>query len=139
MKRKTYDLDKLADSGKFDIGVRKSFFYNMQDYFDALTDFEQHYKRELGNYNPTFVTHCEDNREELMRECFELRAVFVRLGMTELLNALDTLENAAITKPRSVLVMEKSSIMKGDRVVMENLSNISNPKQSIQIITILFS
>ena len=98
MKFKTYDLDKLSETKLFDLDVVSRFFHTKQKYFDALTDFEKFYKRDLSNYNPTFVTHCDSNREELIKECFEVRAALVRLGMNDLLDALNVLENAAITK-----------------------------------------
>jgi hypothetical protein len=98
MKGKTYDTDKLSADGRFDTSVITRFFYKTQDYFDALTDFEQNYKRDLSNYTPAFVIHADANREEFIKECFDVRAVFVRLGMTYLLDELTTLENAAISK-----------------------------------------
>lgn len=88
----------LSETGMFDTNVSTMFYYSTRDYFDALTDFVQHYKRDLANYNPAFVVNSADSREDFIRECFEVRAILVRLGMNELLDALSTLENAAITK-----------------------------------------
>jgi len=98
MKRKSYDMTMLSETGMFDTNVSTMFYYSTRDYFDALTDFVQHYKRDLANYNPAFVVNSADSREDFIRECFEVRAILVRLGMNELLDALSTLENAAITK-----------------------------------------
>ncbi|MCL2578026.1 MAG: hypothetical protein FWE27_08255 [Defluviitaleaceae bacterium] len=98
MKGITYDVNKLSESGKFDTSVSKLFFYSTQEYFNALTDFVQNYKQDLANYTPAFVIHSEDSRKEFINECFAVRASLVRLGMPELLDALDTLENAAISK-----------------------------------------
>ncbi|MCL2224058.1 MAG: hypothetical protein FWB96_03710 [Defluviitaleaceae bacterium] len=98
MSGKTYDLNKLSTLGKFDIGVSTRFFYKTQDYFDALTHFVEHFNRELRNYTPAFVVNSDDNRNEFIKECFEIRAEFMRLGMDDLLEALTTLENAAISK-----------------------------------------
>jgi hypothetical protein len=98
MKGKTYDLEKLSASGKFDIGVSTRFYYTTQEYFDALTDFSLNYKRDLSNYTPAFVVNSDADREEFMKECFEIRADYVRLGLSALLDALVTMENAAIAK-----------------------------------------
>jgi len=98
MKGKTYDLNKLSATGNFDISVTTRFFYNTQDYFDALTHFAKHYKRNLNNYTPAFVVNCDTDREEFIKECFEVRADLVRLGLTSLLNLLTVMENAAINR-----------------------------------------
>jgi hypothetical protein len=98
MKGKTYDLEKLSASGKFDISVSTRFYYNTQEYFDALTDFALNYHRDLSNYTPAFVVNSDADREEFMKECFEIRADYVRLGLTALLESLVTMEDAAIAK-----------------------------------------
>ncbi|MCL2386345.1 MAG: hypothetical protein FWC89_02240 [Defluviitaleaceae bacterium] len=98
MKGKTYDLKKLASSGKFDITVSTRFFYNTQDYFDALTDFYNNYRRDLGNYTPAFLVHSDEDRDAFIKECFEVRAIFMRLGITALLDSLMTMEDAAIAR-----------------------------------------
>lgn len=98
MKGKTYDLNKLSATGNFDIGVTSRFYYNTQDYFDALSDFYLNFKRDLTNYTPAFVINSEDDRKEFLQECFEIRAEFVRLGITALLEALSVMEDAAITR-----------------------------------------
>ena len=64
----------------------------------SLSEFARSYNRDLNHYTPTVVAYSDENREDFIKECFEVRADFVRLGMVELLRALDTLENAAITK-----------------------------------------
>jgi hypothetical protein len=98
MKGKTYDLGKLSSSGRFDIGVSTRFYYNTQDYFDALSEFAENYARDLGNYTPAFVVNSDLDREEFMKECFEIRADFMRLGMVTLLDELMKMENAAISR-----------------------------------------
>jgi len=98
MKGKNYDLDILTASGLFDLTVVSRFFYNTQEYFDALTDFERNYRRDLANHTPAVVAYSSESREDFIKECFDVRSVFVRLGMPELLRNLDNLENAAITK-----------------------------------------
>ena len=98
MKGKTYNLDVLTTSGLFDLDVVSRFFYSTQDYFDALTDFELNYRRDLANHTPAVVAYSPESREDFIKECFDVRSVFVRLGMPELLRNLDNLENAAITK-----------------------------------------
>ena len=98
MKGKSYDIDKLAESGMFDIGVATRFYYNTQEYFDALTNFMVNHNRPLSNYTPAFVVNSEPDREQFMKECFEIRADFVRLGLTVLLDWLVVMENAAIAK-----------------------------------------
>lgn len=98
MKGKTYDINKLSSSGKFDVGVSNRFYYNTQEYFDALTDFAANYNRDLSNYTAAFVINSDAERDAFMLECYEIRADFVRLGINALLEALVTLENAAISR-----------------------------------------
>jgi len=98
MKGKTYDLKKLESSGKFDTSVSARFYYNTQDYFDDLTNFVNNYKRDLSNYTPAFVINSDEDREKFMKECFEVRADFVRLGLTALIESLEVMENAVISK-----------------------------------------
>ena len=98
MKGKTYDLNKLSSSGKFDIGVITRFYYNTQEYFDALTQFAVNYNRDLGNYTAAFVVNSDAEREAFMSECYEIRADFVRLGADALLETLVILEDAAISR-----------------------------------------
>lgn len=98
MKGKTYDLEKLAASGNFDTSVSTRFYYKTQDYFDALTDFASNFQRDLGNYTPAFVINSDADREEFMKECFEIRADFMRLGLVSLLSELEKMENAAISR-----------------------------------------
>jgi hypothetical protein len=98
LKGRTYNLEKLSSSGKFDIEVSARFYYNMQEYFDALTDFAKNYHHDLSNYTPAFVVNSDDDREQFMKECFEVRADFVRLGMTALLESLVVMEDAAISR-----------------------------------------
>ncbi|MCL1877225.1 MAG: hypothetical protein FWF80_00030 [Defluviitaleaceae bacterium] len=93
MKGKTYDLAKLSD--KFDTDVSTRFYYNKQEYFDALSSFLTNYNRDLGNYTPAFVINDDLSREEFMRECFEIRAELTRLGLSALLELLSQLEDAA--------------------------------------------
>lgn len=98
MKSKIYDLKKLNSSGNFDISISMRFFYNTQEYFDALTDFASSYARDLGNYTPAFLINSDVDREGFMKECFKIRADFVCLGMTALLEKLAVMEDAAISK-----------------------------------------
>jgi len=98
MKGRTYNMKKLESSGKFDTSVLERFYGSEQEYFDALTNFVKNYTRDLGNYTPAFVINCDEDREEFMKECFEIRADFMRLGMTELLKNLSILEDAAISR-----------------------------------------
>jgi len=98
MKGKTYDLKKLADSGKFDTTVSTRFFYDTQGYYDALTDFAADFKSDFGNYTAAFVVNSDEDRKIFLGDCFEARAEFVRLGMTALMEALAVLEDAAIQK-----------------------------------------
>jgi hypothetical protein len=98
MKGKTYDIKKLEDTGRFDTSVSTRFYYNKQDYFDDLTTFVLNYKRDLSNYTPAFVVNSDVDREEFMKECFEIRAEFVRLGLKSLIESLEVMENAAISK-----------------------------------------
>jgi hypothetical protein len=98
VKGKTYDMEKLTESGKFDTSVSTWFYYKTQDYFDALTEFANSYPRDLGNYTPAFVINSDADREEFMKECFEIRADFTRLGITPLLEELANMENAAISR-----------------------------------------
>ena len=102
MKGKTYDMQKLSASGKFDISVSTRFYYTTQEYFDALTDFEAKYNRELNNYTAAFVINADEDREAFMQECYEIRAIFVRLGADALLESLLVLENAAISRNMNV-------------------------------------
>lgn len=98
LKGRTYNLEKLSQSGNFDIDASTRFYYNMQEYFDALTFFSKNYHRCLSNYTPAFVVHSDPDRERFMKECFEIRADFMRLGITALLEALVVMEDAAISR-----------------------------------------
>lgn len=98
MKGKTYDLKKLSGTGMFDTSVVTKFYYTTQEYFDALTDFVKNYRQNLGYYTPAFVVNSTADREEFLRECFDVRATFVRLGLTALSEALSDMENAGISK-----------------------------------------
>ncbi|MCL1862920.1 MAG: hypothetical protein FWF78_05090 [Defluviitaleaceae bacterium] len=98
MKGKAYDLGRLSASGNFDIGVSTRFYYNTQDYFDALSEFAEGYARDLGNYTPAFVVNSDLDRDEFMKECFIIRADFIRMGMTNLLETLVVMEDAAISR-----------------------------------------
>ncbi|MCL1884757.1 MAG: hypothetical protein FWF81_13520 [Defluviitaleaceae bacterium] len=98
MKGKTYDLEKLSASGNFDVSVITRFYYNTQEYFDALTTFVNTYSRDLGNYTPAFVVNSDADREEFMKECFEIRADYVRLGLNALIESLVVMEDAAINR-----------------------------------------
>ncbi|MCL1845750.1 MAG: hypothetical protein FWF77_07585 [Defluviitaleaceae bacterium] len=93
MKGKTYDLTKF--SKKLDTEVITRFYYDKQEYFDALSHFVKNYTRDLGNYTPAFVINDDLTREDFMRECFEIRAELTRLGMDALLDLLSHLEDAA--------------------------------------------
>ncbi|MCL2049672.1 MAG: hypothetical protein FWG87_13215 [Defluviitaleaceae bacterium] len=97
MKGITYNLEKLIASGNFDTGVIERFYYDKQEYFDALTDFRYDYKRDLTNYTPAFVINSKEDSEEFMKECFEIRAIFIKLGFTAVLETLVRLEDAAIS------------------------------------------
>ena len=98
VKGKTYDLNKLAASGNFDIDAGPRFFYTTQEYFDALTDFVSHFRQDLGNYTPAFVINSDPDREEFLRECFAVRAKFMSLGITPLLDTLAVMEDAVISR-----------------------------------------
>ena len=98
MKGRVYDIKKLADSGRFDTTVRNRFYYDNREYFDALSDFAENFERDMGNYTPAFVVNCDEDREEFMKECFEVRASLMRLGAGKLLDLLLVMENAAISR-----------------------------------------
>jgi hypothetical protein len=98
MKGKKYDLEKLSSSNHFDISVSSRFYYNTQEYFDALSDFVQNFDRDLRHYTPAFVVNSDDDRANFLKECFEIRAVFTRLGITSLLDSLAVMEDAAIKR-----------------------------------------
>lgn len=95
---KTYDITKLATSGKFDTTIVQRFFYHVRDYYDALTDFVENYGRCLKQYTPAFVVNSEEERKTFLAECSQLRAKFVRLGATSLLEALSNIEDAAVER-----------------------------------------
>ncbi|MCL2216472.1 MAG: hypothetical protein FWB91_05550 [Defluviitaleaceae bacterium] len=98
MKGKRYDMQKLASSGMIDISVSQRFYYNNQEYFDALSDFVKNHNASFSNYTPAFVVNSEEDRAAFLKECFEARAEFVRMGMTALLDELAVMEDAAINK-----------------------------------------
>lgn len=93
MKGKTYDLAKL--SSNFDQDVITRFYYDKQEYYDALTHFVKTYKRDLSNYTAAFVINDDISREEFIKECYEIRAELTRLGLNVLLGELSNLEDAA--------------------------------------------
>ena len=98
MKNRVYDIEKLTASGKFDTSIIMRFFYHVQDYYDALTDFVENYQRCLINYTPAFVVNSEEDRKNFLEECFKVRAVFMRLGATDLLGLLGVMEDSAISR-----------------------------------------
>jgi len=98
MKGKKYDIEKLEASGKFDTSVSTRFYYSTQEYFDAITLFSEHHNKGFSNYTPAFVVNSDDDREEFLKECFEVRAGLTTLGLTALLNELSIMEDAAIQK-----------------------------------------
>jgi hypothetical protein len=98
MKGKTYDIKKISDNGNFDTSVADKFYYNKQEYFDALTDFVTDYDQDLRNYTPAFVINSDADREEFLKECYKIRAAFTRLGLKTLLEILSVMEDAAISK-----------------------------------------
>ncbi|MCL2357683.1 MAG: hypothetical protein FWC70_11150 [Defluviitaleaceae bacterium] len=93
MKGKTYDLEKLSDN--FDTEVSKRFYYDKQEYFDALSDFVTNFNRDLCNYTAAFVINSDHSREEFMKECFEIRAELTKVGTIGLIKLLSHLEDAA--------------------------------------------
>jgi len=95
MKRTSYDIEKLARSGKFDTSIISRFFFYIQEYFDALTDFITTQQRCLNNYTPAFVVNNEDERRNFLVDCFKARATIMKLGFPALLEELSVLEHAA--------------------------------------------
>jgi len=95
MKGIKYDIDKLNKSGLFDTSAASKFYYNIQDYFDALTYFIDNNVFGFSNYTPAFVVNSDEDRCLFLKECFDTRAEFTRLGMAALLQELDVMENAA--------------------------------------------
>ena len=98
MKSKTYNIEKLAASEKFDTSIVQRFFYNNNDYYDALTDFSENFGKCLSHYTPVFVVNSEEDRQGFLTECAQVRAKFMRIGVTALLDALSVLEDAAIER-----------------------------------------
>jgi len=98
MNTKTYDMSKLADSKKFNTAQVSLFFYQISDYYAALTNFVDTMKRCLSHYTPAFVVNSEDERANFLAECAQVRAKLIRLGASELMDCLGTLEDAAISR-----------------------------------------
>jgi len=93
---KIYDMNKLESSGKFNIDAIRRLFYKEEDFFHALTDFVDNYQRCLSNYTPAFVVNSEAERQSFLAECFNVRAVLMRIGATELSKFLSVMEDALI-------------------------------------------
>ena len=98
MKAKIYDMAKLSESGKFDTTIVQRFFYHVKDYYEALTDFVENHKKCLSHYTPAFVVNSEDERKGFLNECFQVRAMLMRLGAIDLLDRLSAMEDAAISR-----------------------------------------
>jgi hypothetical protein len=98
MKGRQYDLEKLDASGKFDTTTGRRLHYDTQAYFDSLTNFSKNFKKDLRNYTPAFVVNSDEDRDRLLRECFEIRAEFMQLGMVALMDTLTVMEDAAREK-----------------------------------------
>ena len=98
MKSKTYNIEKLAESEKFDTSIVQRFFYNISDYYNALTDFAENFGKCLSHYTPVFVVNSEEDRQGFLTESAQVRAAFMRIGATALLDALSVLEDAAIER-----------------------------------------
>ena len=94
MKGLVYDLEKLAGSGKIDTSFIGRYFYDSQEYFDKLTDFTTNYARCLSSYTPAFVVNSEEDKNRFLAECFQVRALFMQLGLASALDELNTMENA---------------------------------------------
>jgi len=94
-KQIAYDIEKLAGSGKFDTTIISRFFYYIQEYFDALTDFVTTQQRCLSSYTPVFVVNSDDERRNFLVDCFRARATIMKLGFPALLEELSVLEHAA--------------------------------------------
>jgi CheY-like chemotaxis protein len=92
----TYDLAKLAENDVINTSVATRFFYTMQDYFDKLTEFTQHYHSYINHYNPTVVVVSDAERNIFIAACATVRALLTQLGMSSPLNELNNLENAAL-------------------------------------------
>jgi len=98
MKGKRYHMQKLAESGRFDITVAQRFYYNSQEYFDALSEFSQNHISPLKHYTPAFVVNSDDERNAFIAECCEVRADFMRMGLISLLEDVATMEDAVIKR-----------------------------------------
>ena len=94
IKGKRYDMKKLADSGQFDLTVVHRFYYNPQEYFDDLAEFAATHRSPLRNYTPAFVINSEDERQVFIRECFEARASYMKLGLIGVLHEISVMEDA---------------------------------------------
>jgi CheY-like chemotaxis protein len=89
-------MAKLGENDVINTGVATRFFYTLQDYFDKLTDFTQHYQSYINHYNPTVVVHSEAERNIFIAACATVRALLTQLGMSSPLNELNNMENAAL-------------------------------------------
>ena len=98
MPAKRYDIAKLEASGKFDTAHVQRFFYNVADYYEVLADFFNNYKKCLSHYTPVFVVNSEDDRQGFLNECSNVRAKFMTMGATGLLDTLSVMEDAAINR-----------------------------------------
>jgi len=98
MKGKRYNMQLLVESGMFDVNKGQLFCYTIQEYFDALTEFLSKHISGFGNYTPAFVVNSEDERNCFLQECYEARAVYIMLGMTALMDAVNVMEDAALKR-----------------------------------------
>ena len=98
IKGKRYDMQKLAASNQFDLTVVHRFYYNVQEFFDELTEFAETHRSPLRNYTPAFVINSEDERQVFIQECFEARAMYMKLGLTGVLHEISVMEDAVQKK-----------------------------------------
>jgi hypothetical protein len=94
MAGKVYDLAQLTEGNGIDCKMVKLFFYDNREYFDALTNFIDHFGHPLAHYTPAFVVNSPDDRTLFMKDCLTIRTKLMQLGLTLALRELDVMENA---------------------------------------------
>jgi len=89
-----YDLTKLTERKGINRNLVKLFFFNNEDYYNALTDFTENFGRPLAHYTPDFVMNSPDDRALFIKDCMNIRATLMQLGLTYAIHELDVMENA---------------------------------------------
>lgn len=91
----SFDLDKLFEGSMIDKGLVDLFFYDNRDYYHKLTDFlVNNHNYSLSHYTPAFVMHSPEDKTLFLKECYQVRASLMQMGLLMAMDELDVMEEA---------------------------------------------